>query len=40
MEFSELDQFFRESDLYPSQSEIEEAVDVVFQGKYTLCLVT
>ncbi|VDI84090.1 Hypothetical predicted protein [Mytilus galloprovincialis] len=33
MEFSELDQFFRESDLYPSQSEIEEAVDVVFQGQ-------
>lgn len=33
MEFEELDQFFRECDLYPSQSEIDEAVDVVFQGR-------
>lgn len=33
LEFGELDQFFRECDLYPSQSEIEEAVDVVFRGQ-------
>lgn len=33
LEFDELDQFFRECDLYPSHMEIEEAVDVVFQGQ-------
>ncbi|XP_067661240.1 uncharacterized protein [Haliotis asinina] len=33
LELCELDQFFKECDLYPSQAELDEAVDVLFKGK-------
>lgn len=33
LELCELDQFFKECDLYPSQAELEEAVDVLFKGE-------
>ena len=33
LEFDELDIYFRECDLYPAQSDVEEAIDLVFRGK-------
>ena len=28
-----LENFFRECDLYPSNSELEDGIDVIFQGR-------
>lgn len=36
LEVGELDAFFKECDMYPSTSEIDEAIDVVFHGKMYL----
>lgn len=33
LEVIELESFFKECDMYPSASEIDEAIDVVFHGK-------
>ena len=33
LELSELENFFRECDLYPSNSELEDGIDVIFQGR-------
>ena len=33
LELSEIVNFFRECDLYPSNAEIDEGIDVIFQGK-------
>ena len=32
MEIAELPEYFRECDLYPVQSDIDEAFDIVFRG--------
>lgn len=40
LELTDLEQFFRECDLYPSISEIEEALDVVLHGKSGIYLYT
>ena len=37
LELSELENFFRECDLYPSSAELEDGIDVIFQGK-RICL--
>ena len=34
LERGELEAFFKECDLYPSQAEIEDAMDVTMRGKY------
>lgn len=36
LELSELDSFFKECDLYPSGAEIEEGLDVITQGRWSL----
>jgi hypothetical protein len=33
LEVGELEVFFKECDMYPSASEIDEAIDVVFHGE-------
>ena len=33
LEIAELPEYFRECDLYPVQSDIDEAFDIVFRGK-------
>ncbi|XP_060065291.1 uncharacterized protein LOC132545613 [Ylistrum balloti] len=33
LEVTDLDQFFRECDLYPSRTEIDEGIDVILQGQ-------
>ena len=33
LEVIELESFFKECDMYPSASEIDEAIDVVFHGE-------
>ena len=38
LELEELDSFFHECDLYPSNMEIEDGIDVIFQGKTFRCM--
>ena len=38
LELEELDSFFHECDLYPSNMEIEDGIDVIFQGKTFRCI--
>ena len=34
LEHGDIEAFFRECDLYPSQAEVEEAMDVTMRGKF------
>ena len=38
LELEELDSFFHECDLFPSNMEIEDGIDVIFQGKATVMI--
>ena len=38
LELAELESFFRECDLYPSNTELEDGIDVIFQGKYNILI--
>ena len=39
LELGDIEAFFRECDLYPSQAEVDEAIDVTMRGRFITVIV-